>query len=130
MEDGIANASNPLITFNFNGFGSTSTYWYFAIGEYDTEEEAYIAKRMVAENYWDTLFDINIFAPNGEYVFPCHFPIPKKEGMCLLFLHPSDTYYNTTVSGNISQDTVEIHFGSIGEAHIITGDCTINIETK
>ena len=128
IEEGIAEASqsggNPIITFNFWGFGSISTYWCFAIGELDGD--TYIAKRLVNSDN-DVLLTTVIYNPNGEYVYSLPLSVPKTEGWALLFQKPSTEYYDTTVSGDISQSTVSFNYGSVGDAYIITGDCTINI---
>lgn len=126
IEDGVANVDgrNPLITFNFSGFGSVSTIWGFAIGELDAG--TYQAKRFIEYDI-DTLYEVTVFAPNGQYITCLPLSVPTKEGWALLFRKPNPDYYETTVSGNISQTTVPLNFGTLDDAYIITGDCTIDI---
>lgn len=128
IENGIVNAGggNPFITFNFSGFASQSYIFNFGIGELDNGE--YVAKRILVGGETVTLYDLYVYAPNGEYVYQCPLPAPKEAGVELLFIKPSTSYYNITMSGNISQTTVNFTgFGSTSDAYIITGDCTINI---
>ena len=129
IEQGIAGiGGNPLITFNFDGFASSSYIFNFAIGELDEEDDVYIAKKIIGIDDVSTLEEIYIFAPDGEYIYPLQSPVPKADGLALLFIQPSTNYFATTVSGNISQTTVTVNYGTVSDAYIVTGDCTINIE--
>ena len=128
MENGIAAAGgggNPLITFNFNGFGNSSFNLQFAIVEHDDDE--YVAVRVPTGIGWDTLYQLNFVNPSGKYVFPCPMPVPQLENTYLVFAQPNVNYFSTSVDGNISQDTVTINFGSTIDAYIITGDCYIDL---
>lgn len=122
-EGGGGGGGNPVITFNFDGFGSTSTYWYFAIVEFDGED--YNALPLMGYG-GETELMVGVYAPNGKYVFFAP-PIPTSENMYLVFEKPNTSNFSTTVSGNISQETITFSFGSTADAYIITGDCTINI---
>ena len=115
---------NPLIIFNFSGFASGGTNWEFAIAELDNG--TYLAKPLMTfEN--DSLYGISVYAPDGEYACCLPLSVPTLDGWALLFRKPDVNSYTTTVSGNISQTTVTLNFGSIDDAYIITGDCIINI---
>lgn len=131
IEDGVQEAAqsgggggNPIITFNFDGFGSVSTYWYFAIVEFDGED--YNALPLLGYG-GETLLTVDVYAPDGKYVYGSFLPVPTSENMYLVFEKPRTDYFSTTVSGNISQETISFSYGSTADAYIITGDCTINI---
>ena len=131
IEEGVVEASqsgggggNPIITFNFDGFGSGSTYWDFAIVEFDGED--YNALPLLGYG-GENLLTVVVYAPNGKYVFCSPLSIPTSENMYLVFQKPRTDYFSTTVSGNISQETITFNYGSTADAYIITGDCTINI---
>lgn len=128
IEDGVTSASgsNPLITFNFSGFASASYVFNFGIGELD--DGVYVVKPLLINGDKFSLYDLYVVAPSGELIFPCPLMVPKKEGVDLLFFKLNSANFTTTVSGDISQNTVSATgWGSTGDAYIITGDCTINI---
>ena len=131
LEEGVSSAGggNPLITFNFSGFGSYSFYLNFGIGEYDGANDEYVALPLIGIpgiSGAPTLYTCSTYNPDGKLIFPCPLPIPKDDYLALVFLAPSNGF-TTTVSGNISQSTIDFAYGSTNPGYIITGDCTINI---
>ena len=129
IENGIEEAAssgggNPQITLECVNFTSYSHFVNFAIAKWDDEDEVYVAQNMNA--YDNTLIEyfLGFAGSYNRYIYDM--PIPKGDGMVLLFVLATSTLA-FDYSGNIEPGTVTVNFGSVAQAKIITGDCTIRI---
>lgn len=127
IEQGIAEGGggggNPMIQIKTHSFGSYSHLFHFAICTEETGE--YIASYLLLPNgSTDKLRSVVIYGGNSDFVV---YDMPIPQNMYLVFLKPNTASFTTAVSGDISQTTVTVNYGSTADAYIITGDCEINI---
>lgn len=128
IEEGIVEASqsgggggNPII-FITKDFNSADHFLDFAICAYDSGEEVYVALENFVED--GTYVNINIGGYSGSGFITSPLPVPP-EGYYLVVWGASTWTYE--FSGDIDPNTIPVSYGSIADAHIITGNCSISI---
>lgn len=129
IEDGIEEAAssgggNPQIKIECVGFTSYTHVACFAIAVWDEDDQVYYAQSYNERS--TTLLDyfIGYAGTYKRYIYDL--AIPHDDNMVLL-----SVMYSSGVSydyfGNVEPGTVTVNFGSVAQAKIITGDCTIRI---
>lgn len=133
IEQGIKNIRvNPLINLQFRSFSDSGVSFYpaFAIIHYDDGQNEYVAEELsIGGTESSTLFQVGAVIYNSkDLLFASPLPALIDGQKYLVFVENFDHGdWSVTVDGNISNETIEINYGSTANARIITGDCTITI---
>lgn len=123
IADGGGGGGNPMIRIKTHGFGSYSHFFSLAICTEDNGQ--YLAEvLLLPDGSQNTLRNIIFYGGDSDVIV---YDMPVPQNMYLTFIRPNTASFTTTVSGNISQTTVTVNYGSTADAYIITGDCEINI---